>query len=236
MTINDDLIAKVRELSQEIWGDIPDGHVVPVPEDLTFGNTGRRLTACILYADICSSTAMVNSLTDTHAAEYYKAYLHCAAKIIKQKDGVITAYDGDRVMAVFLGASKEDRAVGAALELSYAVDAIINTEFFAIYTTAHRQLRHTVGIDVGKVLISKTGVRVDSDLVWVGSAANYAAKLNSFDGLDSDYQIRVTEDVYSKLSRACLVGITGESIWEGPYINFDPRRHYRTKFRRELGL
>jgi len=131
MTIKDDLIAKVRELSQELWGDIPDGHVVPMPEELTFGNTGRRLIACILYADICSSTSMVNSLIDTLAAEYYKAYLHCAAKIIKKNDGVITAYDGDRVMAVFLGASKEDRAVGAALELSYAVDAIINTEFFA---------------------------------------------------------------------------------------------------------
>jgi len=236
MTIKDDLIAKVRELSQELWGDIPDGHVVPMPEELTFGNTGRRLIACILYADICSSTSMVNSLIDTLAAEYYKAYLHCAAKIIKKNDGVITAYDGDRVMAVFLGASKEDRAVGAALELSYAVDAIINTEFFATYTTAHRQLRHTVGIDVGKVLISKTGVRIDSDLVWVGPAANYAAKLNSFDGLDSDYQIRVTEEVYSALSRACLVGVAGDPIWEGPYTNIDPRRHYRTNFRRNLSL
>jgi len=95
---------------------------------------------------------------------------------------------------------------------------------------------HTVGIDVGKVLISKTGVRIDSDLVWVGPAANYAAKLNSFDGLDSDYQIRVTEEVYSALSRACLVGVAGDPIWEGPYTNIDPRRHYRTNFRRNLSL
>ena len=231
MTFKEDLAAKVRELTCEAWGEIPSGYAVPTPGDLTFGNTGRRLNACILYADICGSTAMVNDLTDTLAAEYYKAYLHCAAKIIKRNDGEITAYDGDRVMAVFLGDSKEEDAVGAALELSYAVDEIINPEFSGLYKTAHRRLRHTVGIDSSAVLVSKTGVRVDSDLVWVGPAANYAAKLNSFDGLDSDYPIRVTHEVFEALSRTCLVGSLGEPIWQGPYTNFAPRKHYRTNFR-----
>lgn len=232
MTFKEDLVTKVRELAHEAWGDIPSGYAVPTPDDLTFSNTGRRLNACILYADICGSTAMVNDLTDTLAAEYYKAYLHCAAKIIKRNDGEITAYDGDRVMAVFLGDSKEDDAVGAALELNYAVDQIINPEFFGFYLAAHRRLRHTVGIDASTVLVSKTGVRVESDLVWVGPAANYAAKLNSFDGLDSDYQIRVTHEVFVALSDTCLLGTSGEQIWQGPYTNFQPRRHYRTNFHR----
>lgn len=232
MTFKEDLTAKVKEFVQESWGEIPNGYAVPVPEDMTFGNTGRRLTACIFYADICGSTAMVYSLADTRAAEYYKAYLHCAAKIIKRNGGEITAYDGDRVMAVFLGDSKEDDAVGAALELSYAVDEIINPAFSALYTTSHRRLRHTVGIDASTVLVSKTGVRVDSDLVWVGLAANYAAKLNSFDGLDFDYPIRITHEIFAALSLACLVGTANQPMWEGPYTNFDPRRHYRTGFRR----
>lgn len=235
MTLREDLTTKVRELARESWGEIPTGYTVPAPEDLTFGNTGRRLAACVLYADICGSTAMVDDLADTRAAEYYKAYLHCAAKIIKRNGGEITAYDGDRVMAVFLGDSKEDSAVGAALELSYAVDEIVNPEFLALYVTAHRQLRHTVGIDTSMVLISKTGVRVDSDLVWVGSSANYAAKLNSFDGLDPDYPIRVTHEVFIALSRSCLLGSADEPMWDGPYTNFDPRRHYRTRFRRRFG-
>ncbi len=234
MTSKEDLTAKVQEFVEEFWGEIPNGYAVPMPEDLTFGNTGRRLNACLLYADICGSTAMVDDLVDTRAAEYYKAYLHCAAKIIKRNGGEISAYDGDRVMAVFLGDSKEDEAVGAALELSYAVDEIINPEFSALYTTSHRQLRHTVGIDSGTVLVSKTGVRIDSDLVWVGAAANYAAKLNSFDGLNSDYPIRITQEVFAALSRACLVGSENQTMWEGPYTNFDPRRHYRTNFRRSF--
>jgi len=230
MTLKEELASKVQEFSQDRWGDIPDGYTVPTPDDLTFGNTGRRLSACILYADICGSTAMVDNLSDTSAAEYYKAYLHCAAKLIKKNNGEITAYDGDRVMAVFLGDAKEDSAVNAAMELSYAVREIINPEFSRVYTTSHRELRHTVGIDTSTVLVSKTGVRIDSDLVWVGPAANYAAKLNSFDGLDTNYPIRVTGEVYLKLSSSCLLGGGGEEMWEGPYTNFDPRRHYRSRY------
>ena len=76
---------------------------------------------------------------------------------------------------------------------------------------------------------------IDSDLVWVGPAANYAAKLNSFDGLDTSYPIRVTEEVYKALSTNCLIGSAGELMWEGPYSNFDPRRHYRSRHYQIIG-
>ena len=230
MTFKEELTAKVQAFAQDSWGEIPDGYSVPDAKELNFGNTGRRLNACILYADICSSTEMVNELLDMQAAEYYKAYLHCAAKIIKHNGGEITAYDGDRVMAIFLGNSKEDDAVGTALQLSYAVDQIINLEFSKLYTTTHRKLMHTVGIDVSTVLASKTGVRLDNDLVWVGSAANYAAKLNSFEGLDPYYPIRVTTEVLIKLSSALLFGTGNKLMWDGPYTNLNPKFHYRTNF------
>jgi len=235
MTFKEDLQAKVRGLVSDTWG-ITNGIIVPSSDDpaLTFGNTGRMLDACILYADIRGSTEMVDELCDTRAAEYYKAFLHCTAKILKRNLGEITAYDGDRVMAVFLGEEKEDNAVGAALEIGCAVDEIINPQFLQLYTAGHRQLRHTVGIDKGMVLVSKTGVRVDSDLVWVGAAANYAAKLNSFKGLDANFPIRITSEVFASLSKLCLVGSAGGPMWQGPYNNFDPRLHYRTNFTRSF--
>jgi class 3 adenylate cyclase len=234
MTFREELDEKVRQFARESWGDVPDGYVVPVPDDLTFGNTGRRLNACILYADIRGSTQMVDALSDTLAAEYYKAFLHCAAKIVKRNGGDITAYDGDRVMAAFLETEKEDAAVGAALEINFAVNEIVNPQFASIYAIHHRALQHTVGVDSGSVLVSKTGVRIDSDLVWVGAAANYAAKLNSFDGLDSDYPLRVTHEVFTKLSRSSRFGSNGEPIWEGPYTNIGQRQHYRTRFQRQF--
>ena len=54
------------------------------------------------------------------AAEVYKAFLRCAARIIRAEGGAITAYDGDRVMAVFVGEGKNTAAVRCALKVHWA--------------------------------------------------------------------------------------------------------------------
>ena len=172
MGLKEDLTAEVRAFAVQNWGDIPNGYVVPTADSLTFANTGIHVNACVLYADLHRSTEMVDSLTEMHAAERYKAFLKCAAKIIKANDGTITAYDGDRVMGIYLGADKATRSIKTAFELNYAVQNIINPIFLAQYAHAQLSLRHTVGIDFGQLLVAKVGVRVDSDLVWVGPAAN----------------------------------------------------------------
>ena len=46
------------------------------------------------------------------AAEVYKSYMACAVRIIKDEDGSITAYDGDRVMGIFIGNVKNTTATG----------------------------------------------------------------------------------------------------------------------------
>jgi class 3 adenylate cyclase len=235
MALKDELDAKVKEIAGTSWGDIPDGYAIPAPEDLTFGNDGRRLEACILYADLRASTKMVDANLDWRAAEYYKAYLHCAAKLIRDDSGEVQAYDGDRVMGVYLGEERADNAVRTALKLHYAVREIINPTFSRIYKESHWPLQHTVGIDTSRVLVAKIGVRDDRDLVWVGPAANYAAKLNSFPGLVSDFPTRITGEAYQLLKKpGSLIGPSGESIWEGPYWDLDPRRHYRCGWYREF--
>jgi class 3 adenylate cyclase len=228
MSFEQELRDKVHAFAHDLWDDIPNGTVVPTAIDLTFGNDGKKLSACIFYADIYHSTQMVDALVNTMAAEYYKAFLHCAAKIIKRNSGEVTAYDGDRVMAVFLGDHKEDAAVLTAFELAYAVTYIINSEFSNFYNDNHRELKHTVGIDISDVLVSKTGVRVDNDLVWVGPSANYAAKLNSFDGLDPEYPTRITAAVLEALSNKFISDNAHRSFWDGPYTNLYSRRHYRS--------
>jgi class 3 adenylate cyclase len=230
MSLREELIEKIHELASEQWGNVAMGFVTPSPEDLTFGNTGRRLNACFLYADIHGSTKMVDELQATLAAEYYKAFLHCAAKVIKRNAGEVIAYDGDRIMAIFLGNDRADQAINTAMQLHFAVLEIVNPGFAAVYGTLHRPLQHTVGIDSGEVLASKIGVRIDSDLVWVGSPANYAAKLNSFHGLDPQYPTRVTQEVFAVLNPTSLFGSNGEKMWEGPYTDVGERKHYRSRF------
>ncbi|KQQ84097.1 hypothetical protein ASF73_16130 [Xanthomonas sp. Leaf131] len=226
MQLMDELNAKIISFATEDWGDIPNGHTPPTPEELTFGNTGKRIDACVLYADLHRSTEMVDTLSDTLAASYYKAFLHCCARIIKSNDGTIQAYDGDRVMSIYVGEGKETNAVISALKIFHAVKKI--DQYFKILAPTDWGLKHTVGIDTGTVLAAKTGVRVDSDLVWVGPAANYAAKLNSFTGLDNAFPTRITKAVYDRLP-GHLLQHNRSDIWSGPYDNVG-KHHYRSNF------
>lgn len=93
---------------------------------------------------------MVDSTKAHFAAEVYKSYLLCAARIIRSEGGVVTAYDGDRIMAVFIGASKNTCAVRCGLKISYVVQKIINPAIQQQYTTDF-QLQQVVGIDTRQV-------------------------------------------------------------------------------------
>jgi class 3 adenylate cyclase len=52
-----------------------------------------------------------------------------------------------------------------------------------------------VGIDSSKLLVAKTGIRGANDLVWVGRAANYAAKLCTL----KEFPTWITKSVYDAL-------------------------------------
>lgn len=235
MSLKDDLNTKVKEFLG-LWEDVRNGYVVPTANSITFANTGVRLkSATVLYADLHRSTAMVDYMRDTAAAECYKAFLHCCAKIIKSTFGDITAYDGDRVMAIFLGDSRADNAVIAAMKIHWAMRNIVMPAFRARYGEDCWDLKHTVGIDDGPLLAVKTGVRDDNDLVWVGRAANYAAKLNSFKGLDPSYPIRVTAEVFNLLTTKTIITSDGRAIWDGGdngngFTDLESRRHFRSCF------
>lgn len=139
-------------------------------------------TATVLYADLDGSTNMVDNYDWSFSAEVYKAYLRCASEIIRNESGSITAYDGDRVMAVFTGDFKNTSAVRCALAINYAVCQIIQPALKTQYPSKDFTLKHVVGIDMSRLRTARIGVRGDNDLVWIGRAANYAAKLTTLSG------------------------------------------------------
>ncbi len=199
MALKDDLETAVQKIFHDDHWTIRDGNVVPQPENLGLGNDGVNLTGAVLYADISGSTQLVDSAKPTFAAEVYKAYLACAARIIKNEDGVITAYDGDRVMAVFKGDAMCTNAVRAAFKIKGAVGTIIQPALKVEYPQTTYVLKHVIGIDTSKLLASRIGVRNDNDLVWVGRAANYAAKLTT---LSDEFSIWITGAVYDNIHDA----------------------------------
>jgi class 3 adenylate cyclase len=212
MGLTDDLKAEINKIIKERW-NVTDGRVVPESEDIALGNTGVRLDATCLYADLAESTKLVNSMSAEFAAEVYKCYLNCACRIIRDQGGTITAFDGDRVMAVFVGPLKNTNAVRAALAINHAVAQIINPSIGNYYTDQRGSymIKHCVGIDTSKVMVARTGIRGSNDLVWVGRAANYAAKLCTL--RYGDYATYITGDVYDKMhKRVKYDGLT--NMWE----------------------
>lgn len=226
MSLKDDLQNKINEIARTRWS-ISQGRVVPDLKVLPLGNSGKTMSACMLYADLSDSTGLVNRLSADRAAEYYKAFLHCASRLITDEGGVIEAYDGDRVLGVYLGVGKEEKAANTAFRLVRAMATIVNPTFATVYPQTHRLLQFTVGIDTGDVMVCKAGVRGDSDLIWIGPAANHAAKLNSFPGLDHSFPIRASKAVVDALPLGLRTQLDGLDAWNGPYNNTGIR-HYRS--------
>jgi class 3 adenylate cyclase len=209
MALIDDLRKEVEQIFKDSW-TTRAGTVVPESENIKLGNDAVQLEGTILYADLTASTILVDKHPPLFAAEIYKTYLHCAAKIIRAEGGTITAYDGDRIMAVYLGDVKNSSAARTALKINYAVRNIINPAIKKQFPNSTYQVQQIVGIDTSKLTVARTGIRGSNDLVWVGRAANYAAKLAS---LTADFPSRITKDVYDKL-QSPLKATDGKQMWE----------------------
>ena len=72
-------------------------------------------------------------------------------------------------------------------------------------------LGQTVGIDRSLVYISRAGIRMNNDLIWVGRAPNIAAKLS---GVRNGYSTLITETVYNTmLDGAKFGGSQNQNMW-----------------------
>jgi class 3 adenylate cyclase len=209
MSLKDELENEVKAIFEPLW-TTRLGQVVPAEDDIGLANDAVEFEeAVVLYADLADSTELVQGQADWFAAEIYKTFLHCASKIIKSNDGVITAFDGDRIMAVFIGKTKRTNAARTALKINGAVEEIIKPAMQARYPSSTYEVRHSVGVDMSKLFVARTGVRGANDLVWVGQAANYAAKLSGV--RDGDYRSFITAPVYKLMA--------DESKYETPGTN-----------------
>lgn len=215
MSLADDLAEEVRRIFAAAW-KTRNGYKVPEPEDVSLANDAVILSGTVLYADLAESTDLVTRYIPTFAAEIYKTYLHCAANVIRSMSGVITAYDGDRIMAVFIGDGKSTYAAIAALKINWCVENIITPKLRAQYPIGNYVLRQAVGIDSGELHVARTGIRGSNDLVWVGRAANYAAKLSAI--RDLGYSSWITSEVYADLEERAIIGANPrQNMWD-PWI------------------
>lgn len=127
-------------------------------------------------------------------------------------------------MAVFVGSTKNTTAARTGLKINYTVQNIIQPALKKQYPESDFEVKQTVGIDTSKLLAARTGIRKWNDIVWVGRAANYAAKLSN---LSSSTPTWITEEVYKKLHKDSKFGSDGNDMWAPrSWTDMDNRRIY----------
>ena len=101
----------VQDIVYADW-NITNGTIVPKTEDIVLKNGGRLVDATYLYADLAGSSKLAKTVYKEVTATVIRAYINTASRILRNYEGEIRSFDGDRVMAIFMGGDKETRAVG----------------------------------------------------------------------------------------------------------------------------
>jgi class 3 adenylate cyclase len=214
MALLDDMKASVQTIAQSAWAT-RRGQVIPDPEDLRLGNDAVEFDrATVLYADLRGSTSMVESESWQLSAEVYKAFLYCAATIIREQGGKITSYDGDRVMGIWVGDLQTTPAAIAGLKINYAVQRIVDPAIRQQYPGWRGEVKQVVGIDTSAIRAARTGVRGGNDIVWVGPAANHAAKLTDLNLAERTW---ITDEAFARLRDEAKVGGDQRELMWKPY-------------------
>jgi len=210
LTIADDIKSNANTTFSSAW-TVHERRKVPQPEDLKLSNDAVHFErATVLYADLDGSTNLVENKNWQFSGEVYKTFLYTTSRLIRHLGGSIVSYDGDRVMGIFISDSQTNDAVSCALQINYAVKNLVQPQLTKNWDTDVK-IRHIVGIDTSPIRAARTGVRGDNDIVWIGNAANLAAKLTA---LDADKSTWITKRVHNVLNDKQTIGSGGESIWK----------------------
>jgi adenylate cyclase len=201
MSYEDNLKERVQNVLNQDWM-IRDGVVVPEAESIALSNGAVRLDATYLYADMAGSSRVAQQFEREKAAKIIKSFVNPVSDVINHYGGEIRSFDGDRVMGIFVGDSKNSSAGKAALAIKHTVDKIVRPKLVAKWPAIENTytMSHGVGIATGTALLVRGGIRGLNDIISVGEAPNVAAKLSDIRRTDNQRSF-ITKAVYDKLNR-----------------------------------
>ncbi len=159
---------------------------VPHSDDgaITFPNLDEKyqnvkvLETTVLYVDMRRSTELSLKHKRDTVARLYSAFVRAMTRCAKAFGGEVRGIIGDRVMMLFDRPNCFTEAVDTAVLINSVCQYILNLHF------RHDEVSFGVGIDYGRMLATKTGIRRHGSaqgsyhsLVWLGRPANIASKL-----------------------------------------------------------
>lgn len=214
--------------------NVRDGQKIPATEDVA-NNAAVKLDATFLYADLAGSSSIAKNCPWDTTAKIIRAYLSCSVRIIKSYEGEIRSFDGDRVMGVFIGGSKNTNAVKAAHEIYWTTENIIQKKAkdkFASVSNNNVKIRQACGIAKGETRAVRAGIRNNNDLIWIGEPPSLAAKLS--DIREYPHCTFISSAVYNNMSDD-VKSSNGTNMWESRTFTYagETKSLYRSSWWRK---
>lgn len=234
MASKDELISGVNDFFNGSYS-VTEGKVIPNVQDIAFGKVGRELDLAMLFIDIGQSTKIVDSTRRVTAAKMYKSFLWGISQIARKNGGELRSFNGDGVLIVFAGSTKNTSATKSALQMSWFMQNVLRPKMES-YFQNNQELNGMlfnfgIGIDTGKVLVVRGGIRGDNnnDLVWAGNATNYAVKLSSL--CSEGHHVYISDAVYRNMNDSSKYGGSPErNMWEKRYWGEKDMTVYRSSW------
>lgn len=228
---SDNLTASVETLLATIWNE-RDGNVVPDTDSVALKDGAVKIEATFLYADLAGSSLLAEKCPWGTTAKIIRAYLDICTRSIKIHGGEIRSFDGDRVMGIFKGEAPNTSAVTCAREIDWMVEYVLNPKANAKFLSVSKndiKIRHCVGIDTSSAVAVRAGIRNSNDLIWIGRAPSFAAKLS--DIRNFPYTVYITKEVYNKLGDTAKKN-NDIDLWESTTVKFAgiDKIVYKTKY------
>ena len=209
---------------------IRSGLKVPDTSDLRLNTDAVQIEGAVLYADLKRSSDLVRRTEAEQVARYYKVFLSSACDVLRNNDGTITSFDGDRVMAVFIGNRKCSNSAKAALQL-HAMVLKLN-ELIGQKTLSSFRIDYAAGVDVSDLFVIRTGIRGSNYLAWIGEAANNAAKLAEI--RDQEGPSFITERLFGRLNDESKYKVASSKdglMWRATNVCVQGQKVYESSFR-----
>ena len=211
--------------------NVRDGTVVPTTDTVTLKDGAVKLEATFLYADLAASGELAAKCPWQTTAKIIRAFLACSTSLIRDNGGEIRSFDGDRVMGIFIGDRKNSTAMKCAREIFWSVEkqlGPIAKDKFKSIREGNIKIKCGIGVDSGTSRAVRAGIRDNSDLIWIGEAPSFSAKMS--DIREYPYCVFISKAVYNKANDQQKFP-DGEDIWESR--TYKGKRIYRSKWLKE---
>lgn len=158
-----------------------DTRVVPKKPDLTFSNTTKKMSfAVVLYVDMRKSRKILSDATTFWSVKIHRAFLLALTYCVERRDGHMRSFNGDGILAFFVGENASSRAVRAAMDMKGFVIKINDQ----LENNSHNKVDFGIGIAQGEIMVAKSGKAGDDqtkqDLIWVGLPVYMAVELSDY--------------------------------------------------------